>query len=96
MLSALIPGTGQMYTGHFEEGLVNLGLNVLTLSFTGYCIYKGYYATGILIGYTLFQRFYTGGLRRTEKLTTDYNNAKTIPLKQNLKDHFIRLNLHTK
>lgn len=96
LLSAFIPGTGQMYTGHFEEGLVNFGLNLATLGFTALCIYKGYYATGILIGYTLFQRFYTGGLRRADKLTSDYNNSLTIPLKQNLKERLIQLNLQSK
>ncbi len=96
LLSAIIPGSGQLYLGHFEEGLVNFGLNLTTLGFTAFCVYKGYYATGILVGYTLFQRFYTGGLRRTDKLTTDYNNALTIPLKQNLKERLIRLNLQTK
>jgi len=96
LLSAFIPGTGQMYTGHFEEGLVNFGLNLATLGFTAFCIYKGYYATGILVGYTLFQRFYTGGLRRADKLTSDYNNSLTIPLKQNLKERLIQLNLQSK
>lgn len=95
-LSALIPGLGQVYTGHLEEGLVNFGLNLTTLGFTALCIYKGYYATGILIGYTMFQRFYTGGLRRAEKLTVDYNKSLTIPLKQNLKDRIIHLNLQSK
>lgn len=96
LLSAIIPGSGQIYLKHTEEGLVNFALNLTTLSFTAFCIYKGYYATGVLIGYTLFQRFYTGGLRRTEKLTEDYNNALTIPLKQNLKERLIRLNLQNK
>jgi TM2 domain-containing membrane protein YozV len=95
-LSAIIPGSGQMYTGHVEEGIINFGLNLATLSFTVFCIYKGYYATGILVGYTLFQRFYTGGLRRADKLSTDYNNSLTIPLKQNLKERIIRLNLQSK
>ncbi len=72
-LATFLPGVGMMYVGNTTEGLISLGLQLGTLGFAGYSFWKGYYLSGFLTGFGLFQSFYFGGIRRTELLANKKN-----------------------
>lgn len=72
-LATFLPGVGMMYVGNTTEGLISLGLQLGTLGFAGYSFWKGYYLSGFLTGFGLFQSFYFGGIRRTELLANMRN-----------------------
>ncbi|MFA7380306.1 MAG: hypothetical protein WC150_07595 [Bacteroidia bacterium] len=78
-LSSIIPGTGQIYAGYWGEGILSVTLQAVGLGITGLGIWKQYYASGVLIGFSFFQRFYMGGITRTEFLA----QKKNYTLKRN-------------
>jgi tetratricopeptide (TPR) repeat protein len=78
-LSSIIPGTGQIYAGYWGEGILSVTLQAVGLGITGLGIWKHYYASGVLIGFSFFQRFYMGGITRTEFLA----QKKNYTLKRN-------------
>lgn len=73
ILSYIIPGAGQIYTGHYFSGLLSLGWNVLW----GYLTIKAFVDNrifdGFVIGNFLWLRFYTGNLQNAEKFTREEN-----------------------
>ncbi len=73
ILSYIIPGAGQFYTGHYFSGLLSLGWNVLW----GYLTVKAFVDErifdGIVIGNFLWLRFYTGNIQNAEKFAEDEN-----------------------
>jgi tetratricopeptide (TPR) repeat protein len=79
-LSMLLPGSGQLYCGYFWEGTLSVGLQLVALGFTGLCIYNKYYFTGATLAFGLFQKFYGGGLNRTEFLAKkrNYTSIRTF------------------
>lgn len=72
-LATFLPGVGMIYVGNITEGLISLGLQIGTLGFAGLSFWKGYYLSGFLTGFGLFQSFYFGGIRRTENLANIKN-----------------------
>jgi TM2 domain-containing membrane protein YozV len=74
LLSALLPGTGQIYSGHMGDGIANVALQVLSIAFGGYAIYHEYYITGIILGGTAFRSFYMGGIRHLDYLVEKKNH----------------------
>ncbi len=73
ILSYIIPGTGQFYTGHYFSGLLSLGWNVLW----GYLTVKAFIDErifdGIIIGNFLWLRFYTGNIQNAAKFAETEN-----------------------
>lgn len=73
VLSFLIPGAGQFYTGHYFNGLLSLGWNVLW----GYLTVKAFVDErifdGLVIGNFLWLRFYVGNLQNAEKFAKEEN-----------------------
>ena len=84
-LATFIPGAGMLYLGNTKEGIISLGLQLATLGFAGYNFWNGYYLSGFLTGFGLFQAFYFGGIRRTEILTRQYNEKKSKEYVNNIK-----------
>lgn len=72
-LSMFMPGTGQLYAGYFWEGALNVSLQLAGLGFTGLCIWNKYYFTGAFVGFSIFQKFYGGGMNRAQFLTEKRN-----------------------
>jgi hypothetical protein len=89
--STFIPGAGQIYTGSIQEGLVNTTLELASLGFMAFSIYKGFYFSGVLIGYTLLQRFYLGGLHRLDYLVAEKNKSISIQYNQTIKRELLQL-----
>ncbi len=76
-LSTFLPGSGQLYAGYFWEGALSVSLQLAGLGFTGLCIWNKYYFTGAFVGFSIFQKFYGGGMNRAEFLTNKRNYLKT-------------------
>lgn len=74
VMSAIIPGSGQIYCGEYLDGLNALLLN-------GAMIWSGYtqiieqrYLAAVLIGIPLVSRYYTGNLDRAERYADAFND----------------------
>jgi len=76
-LSMFLPGTGQLYAGYFGEGALSVSLQLVGLGFTGLCIWQKYYFTGAFVGFSIFQKFYGGGMNRAQFLVEKRNYIKT-------------------
>ncbi|HSD62586.1 MAG TPA: hypothetical protein VLB50_02275 [Ignavibacteriaceae bacterium] len=74
ILSYIIPGSGQFYTGHYFSGFLSLGWNILW----GYLTVKAFVDErifdGFVIGNFLWLRFYTGNIQNAEKFALEENN----------------------
>lgn len=75
ILSYIIPGTGQFYTGEFVSGLLSLGWNVLW----GYLTIKSFVDErifdGLVISNFLWLRFYNGNVQNAEKFAKEKNQV---------------------
>jgi tetratricopeptide (TPR) repeat protein len=75
LLSYVLPGSGQFYTGHYFSGLLSLGWNVLC----GYLTVKAFVDErifdGFIIGNFLWLRFYLGNIQNAQKFAEDENLA---------------------
>lgn len=73
ILSYIIPGAGQFYTGHYFSGLLSLGWNALW----GYLTVKAFIDDrifdGIVIGNFLWLRFYSGNIQNAGKFAESEN-----------------------
>lgn len=76
-ISAILPGSGQIYSGHYLNGLVSLGWNVLW----GYLSIKAFKADrifdGMMISSLLWLRFYNGNVSNSEKFVAEKNQEIT-------------------
>lgn len=77
VLSAVIPGTGQMYAGKWGGGLNALGLNGALGYVTVDAILKAYYVDAVLWTYIIFRRYYMGNLYRAEVAVDTVNQEKS-------------------
>lgn len=72
VISYILPGSGQIYTGHILSGLLSLGWNSVLIyfslnSFFDERIFDGFITTG------LFFRFYKGNIENTIKFVKEEN-----------------------
>ena len=72
-LSRFVPGSGQIYSGEFFEGSFNFLMNATLLGFAFYQFYTECYFTGYVVGLTLFNKTYHGGMHRANLLATQKN-----------------------
>ncbi len=77
ILSHVIPGSGQFYTGHYLSGLLSLGWNVLW----GYVTINAFAANrifdGLMVGNFLWFRFYRGNYENAEQFAYEKNRTIT-------------------
>jgi hypothetical protein len=85
-LSMFLPGTGQIYAGYFWEGALNVSLQLVGLGFTGLCIWNKYYFTGAFVGFSIFQKFYGGGMNRAQFLAEKRNYVNARKFNDNAKN----------
>lgn len=88
-LSMFLPGAGQLYAGYFWEGALNVTLQLAGLGFTGLCIWKKYYFTGAFVGFSIFQKFYGGGMNRAQFLVEKRNHIKTRTFNDSVKKYLL-------
>jgi len=75
-LSTFLPGSGQIYSGAVLEGSFNLIINMALLYYAVNQLTGKYYLTGYFIGLKLFNKFYSGGIRRAESLANNKNEEE--------------------
>lgn len=84
VLSAIIPGSGQMYAGDWGGGLNALGLNGTLGYVTVDAILKSYYIDAALWTYFIFRRYYMGNLYRSETAVETYNQEQSQRTAKNI------------
>lgn len=94
-LSMFLPGTGQLYAGYFWEGALNVSLQLVGLGFTGLCVWKQYYFTGAFVGFSIFQKFYGGGMNRAQFLVEKRNYIKTRTFNDAIKNYVLEHKVFT-
>ena len=79
IISFIIPGSGQIYTGHVFRGISSLILNGSFAYYTYFSFKNKFYLSGIITGFGVFQMLYFGGARYAFYLA-EKENAKKIML----------------
>ena len=73
ILSFIIPGAGQFYTGNYISGILSLGWNLLWGYITVNAFIENRIFDGIAVGELLWLRFYRGNLQNAEKFAEEKN-----------------------
>ena len=81
-LSAIVPGTGEIYAKKWWQGAITLALNVIPATFAIKSFREKEYLGATLITVFLWSRFYQGGIENAIHSTKEYN--------RNLKDGHIK------
>ena len=85
ILSAIIPGSGQIYAGKPFNGIANVVLEGITIAFTGYCFVNGIYATALITGTNYIFRFYIGGIINSKNLVSNRNEREIKEFTETIK-----------
>jgi|APSaa5957512493_1039668.scaffolds.fasta_scaffold07838_4 hypothetical protein len=92
IFSSIIPGSGQLYSGHIFDAALSA---ILVLSGVGIAVYgiaiAKYYVTGIALGYSVFQRFYIAGQKRAKFLAERKNYRTQNRYNQQLEEFILAL-----
>jgi TM2 domain-containing membrane protein YozV len=86
ILSAVIPGLGQMYAGKQADGAVSFLLNSAIAVWLGFLIASGDWADSIMVADYVFLRFYTGNLTNAGIYAEEYNDAVRLELARKITD----------
>lgn len=73
LISYILPGSGQIYTGNYVSGFLSLGWNILWGYLTINAFVTDRALEGILIGGLLWARFYRGNFENAEKFAIEKN-----------------------
>jgi tetratricopeptide (TPR) repeat protein len=73
VISYILPGAGEFYTGEILSGVISLGWNVLFSYMTVTSFIEKRVFDGVLIGDLLFLRFYRGNIQSAEKFAIKKN-----------------------
>jgi TM2 domain-containing membrane protein YozV len=73
ILSFIVPGAGQFYTGNYLSGILSLGWNILWGYITVNAFIENRIFDGIAVGELLWLRFYRGNVQNAEKFAEEKN-----------------------
>ena len=73
IMSMIIPGSGQIYSGYPGDGLISFSLHALALGSAGLAFTQGLYISGWIGGFGLLQKLYFGGTQRAADLSEQKN-----------------------
>lgn len=73
VISAVLPGSGQIYTGNYFSGFMSLSWNIFLGYVTGSAFASDRVFDGIMTGGFLWLRFYNGNLQNAEKFALEQN-----------------------
>ncbi|MBN1639460.1 MAG: hypothetical protein JW866_10860 [Ignavibacteriales bacterium] len=73
ILSFIIPGAGQVYTGHYFSGALSLAWNLLFGYLTIDAFVEDRVFDGVMVGSLLWLRFYQGNYENAEKFAKEEN-----------------------
>ena len=74
VLSAILPGAGQVYAGNWRDGLNALALNGVFGFVTVDSVLNRHYVDAVTWTYFIFQRYYLGNLYHAGKAVDDFND----------------------
>lgn len=74
LLSTLLPGAGQVYTGHYLDGLDSLAVTAGSATLVAWCIATQNYAEAVLGFFYLLQRYYAGSRQNAERQALERNS----------------------
>lgn len=83
ILSAIVPGSGQMYAGHYGDGVASLLLNGLFIAGTAVAIHQENYATAGVVG-VIGLPFYIGNIYGAANAATKWNLGVRAGLRDSL------------
>jgi hypothetical protein len=73
ILSALIPGAGQIYTGNYLNGIMSFALNAATVYLSINSFIEDRVFDGVITANFLWLRFYSGGISNAGKFAEENN-----------------------
>lgn len=86
ILSTILPGAGQFYSGDVKNGLNSLLINAAFIGL-GVVVAKNYTPfDAVLAVFPWFQRYYTGGIKKSEIIAIQKINEKRNAVYQNIMD----------
>ena len=89
IMSATIPGSGQIYDGAIGFGIINLlGVSGSTYFLVWHLI-QHYYIIGAITGGGLFSRFYLGGLKTSIMKAEEKNDKKAATFKNQMSNWWL-------
>ena len=77
VLSTIIPGAGQVYTGDWRNGLNALALNAVLGYLTVDAALEQHYVDAALWGGLIFSRYYRGNIFRADEAVKHYNTQQS-------------------
>lgn len=77
VLSAIIPGAGQVYVGDWRNGLNALTLNGVLGYLTVDAVLARHYVDAALWGGAVFSRYYRGNIFRADEAVTQFNTQQS-------------------
>ncbi len=89
ILSYIIPGSGQMYSGHVFRGLTSIVFQGAFLGYTIMSIKNGFYISGFAVGFGVFQMFYLGGAKYAFYLAEKKNEKKINLYNKKIKEFLL-------
>lgn len=88
IISYIIPGAGQIYTGEYVSGFLSLGWNVLLGYLSINSLIEDRIFDGLMTANFLWLRFYTGNIQNAEKFVLDKNQQITNRALDYLQNHY--------
>jgi hypothetical protein len=76
LLSAFVPGAGQIYSGYWKDGLNAFVLNGAIIGGVAYNVHKKDYSNAIIVAYLLLLRYYNGNIYHAGKDAEKHNQAR--------------------
>ena len=73
VMSIMLPGSGQIYSGHIGNGIRSAALNTAIWYLVIGGFLEGYYARALTVFYIFGSRYWIGGAKRAGKFTEDFN-----------------------
>lgn len=83
-LSLVVPGSGQMYAGHFFKGMTSMAVQTFLFTYGIKGIQRQYFFTQALPSIGVFQGFYFGGAEYAKELVVKRNDGIRQMLSSNI------------
>jgi tetratricopeptide (TPR) repeat protein len=84
-------GFGYFYGGYIAEGISSFIFQTAGIGLSALAIYNGYYATGLIAPFTIYNYFHVGSIKRIEYLIERDNYKKKRKFNQSIKNKIIKV-----
>ncbi|OIP03026.1 MAG: hypothetical protein AUJ97_05300 [Bacteroidetes bacterium CG2_30_32_10] len=89
-MSYIIPGSGQIYTGHWGRGFSSLLLSGAFATYTYISFVNGFYLSGVFSGFSPFRMFWSGGANYAEYLAKQKNKERISQHNKKVKNFILK------